>query len=288
MIERHLTANGLSHHVITWGADNPGDTVILCHGFLDMGLGFFKLAPLLAAANYRVIAFDFRGHGESEWVGRGGYYHFADYVLDLHELVPQLVADGTSFHLVGHSMGGTVATLYAATHLARIQTLSLLEGYGPPAEDPNQAFERMRSWLSGVDAVRAGESRPQLADLNAAIARLARRNPTLDAETLRFLAQHSTEPHPREAGITWRFDPLHRTLSPMGFELTRFLRFAAAIEKPTLVVQGEIGMRTGDDAARIAGFPRPTAQVIPGAGHMLHWTHASETARAILEFWAQD
>jgi len=283
MIERRLVANGLHHHVITWGEDSAQQTVLLCHGFLDMGLGFFKLAPLFVDAGYRVISFDFRGHGDTEWVGRGGYYHFADYVLDMHELVPQLV-DGP-FHLVGHSMGGTVATLYAGTHLSNIRSLALLEGYGPPAEDPAIATDRMNMWLSGMDALRREENRVVLADLNAAISRLGRRNPTLDQESLRFLAQHSTEPHPRAKGLTWRFDPMHRTRSPQGFELSRFLSFAAKISRPTLIVQGESGLRTGDDDARIAGFPQARQVVIPGAAHMLHWTHAAETARAVLEFW---
>lgn len=280
MIERFVLANGLSHHVITWGDPHARETVLMCHGFLDMGLGFFKLAPELADAGYRVISFDFRGHGESEWIGRGGYYHFSDYVLDLHELVPQLV--DSPFHLVGHSMGGTVCTLYAATHLPQIQTLSLLEGYGPPNEGRTKAVERMQGFLSSVHAVRQGENRPVLTDLEAAIARLRRRNPTLDTESLRYLAEHSTEPHPRAAGLTWRFDPLHRTPSPLGFEAERFAQFTAAIDRPTLVVQGEHGLRTGDDDARIASYPRATKQVISGAGHMLHWTHARETAQAML------
>ncbi len=285
MIARTLTANGLHHRVITWGSEKADETVLLCHGFLDMGLGFFKLAPPLAARGYRVIAFDFRGHGESAWVGRGGYYHFADYVLDLHCLVPQLVDGGV--HLVGHSMGGTVATLYAATHLAHIRTLSLLEGYGPPAEDPTQAPDRMRAWLAGMDGLHDKEDRPHLADLDAAIARLSRRNPTLDAASLRFLAEHSTEPHPRAPGLTWRFDPMHRTRSPLGFDAARFLRFAALIDRPTLIVQGETGLRTGDDDARMATFPRGRIQVIPGAAHMLHWTHSEDTARALLDFWVE-
>jgi len=284
MIERFVLANGLQHHVITWGDPNAQKTVVMCHGFLDMGLGFFKLAPELAQAGYRVISLDFRGHGESEWIGRGGYYHFSDYVLDLHALLPQLVK--SPFHLVGHSMGGTVCTLYAATHLEDIQTLSLLEGYGPPA-DTGTVVQRMQGFLASVQAVRQGENRPVLVDLDAAIARLARRNPTLDAESLRFLAEHSTEPHPRAAGLTWRFDPLHRTPSPVGFEAARFAQFTAAIDRPTLIVQGEHGLRTGDDDARIASYPRATKYVLPGAAHMLHWTHARETAQALLGFFAQ-
>ena len=285
MIERLLSANGLHHHVITWGEPSDKPSVVMCHGFLDMGLGFFKLAPLLVAAGYHVVSFDFRGHGDTEWVGRGGYYHFADYVLDMHELVPQVVEG--EFHLVGHSMGGTVATLYAGTHLERIRSLALLEGYGPPAEDPATANTRMQTWLTHMDELRKGENRAVLADLDAAIARLQRRNPTLEYETLRFLAMHSTEPHPRLNGLTWRFDPMHRTRSPMGFESARFMAFAARITRPTLVVQGELGLRTGDDEARIAGFAQASAQQIAGAGHMLHWTHAQETADALLGFWAR-
>ncbi len=284
MPEHHLIANGLRHHVIEWGEENTRGTLVLCHGFLDLGWGFFRLAPLLEAEGYRVLSFDFRGHGETEWVGQGGYYHFADYVLDLHELLPQLSREPV--HLVGHSMGGTVATLFAATHLASIHTLSLFEGLGPPDEDPRLGPERMKTWLSGVTAVRR-EDRPRLSDLDAACTRLQRRNPELDQASVRFLAEKSTEAHPSGQGLSWRFDPLHRTRSPMGFGRERFLQFTQLIDRPTLVLLGERGMRTGDDDLRIASLPRAESAVIAGAGHMMHWTHPRETAERLLAFLTQ-
>src|SRR5258706_3132064 len=77
--ERLVHANGLEHHVLEWNMGGA-PTIVCCHGFLDLGWSFVWLAEELAAAGFRVVAFDWRGHGESEHVGRGGYYHFADYI----------------------------------------------------------------------------------------------------------------------------------------------------------------------------------------------------------------
>jgi pimeloyl-ACP methyl ester carboxylesterase len=273
--ERFVRANGLSHHVIEWGPPAAAETVVLCHGFLDLGWGFAALAPRLASAR-RVVAFDFRGHGETDWIGAGGYYHFADYVLDLHELVPQ-VSTG-KLHLVGHSMGGTVSTLFAATHPERIATLSLLEGLGPPADDARDAAERMKRWLAGVDEVRAAGGPSALPDLEHAAARLGARHPGVAAELLRFLAARSTRPHPGGQGLAWRFDPLHRTRSPLGFDRDRFLEFTRLVSAPTLLVEGERGMRPADRDVRAHSLARARTVVVAGAGHMMHWTHSGEVA----------
>ena len=112
-VERFVRANGLRHHTLSWN-DDAEVTVVLCHGFLDHAWSFHHVAQSLAEAGLRAVAFSWRGHGETEHVGAGGYYHFPDYVLDLHELMPMLASGDV--HLVGHSMGGTAASLYAATH----------------------------------------------------------------------------------------------------------------------------------------------------------------------------
>jgi pimeloyl-ACP methyl ester carboxylesterase len=278
--ERFVEANSLSHHVLEWGDPNAAQSIVMCHGFLDLGWGFSLLAAPLAKAGYRVIAFDFRGHGESEWIGRGGYYHFVDYVLDLHALVPQLGAE--RIHLLGHSMGGTVATLYAGSHPERIRSLTLLEGYGPPTLDTGPV-ERMLGWISDVERVWAEHEPSPLPDLAAAVDRLRKRNPSLSDSFLLGLAQRATKPHPRE-GLMWRFDPLHRSRSPLGFERERFKAFAQRIEAPTLLIQGERGMRTGDDEARIASYPNARSLQIAQAGHMLQWTHADRVAELMLPF----
>src|SRR5262245_7037118 len=98
---------GLHYNVHEW--DNGGDhTVLLIHGFLDFAFGFTPLVEAGLDGRYHIIAPDLRGHGDSDRVGDGGYYHFADYVADIHDLVEQKARGRLS--IVGHSMGGMVAS----------------------------------------------------------------------------------------------------------------------------------------------------------------------------------
>src|SRR5262245_2914075 len=137
--ESFVGANGLSHHVLEWNAGGS-QTVVCCHGFLDLAWSWHWVAQHLAEAGLRVVAFDWRGHGETEHVGRGGYYHFADYALDLHELWPKLAPDGA--HLAGHSMGGTATAYFAGVRPKGLRTLTSIEGIGPPAFE-GKAPDRM-------------------------------------------------------------------------------------------------------------------------------------------------
>ncbi|MDB4990009.1 MAG: Alpha/beta hydrolase [Myxococcaceae bacterium] len=278
--ERFIQANGLSHHVVEWGDPSSSEVVLLCHGFLDLAWGFMQLGPRLAQAGYRAVALDFRGHGESGRVAPSGYYYFPDYLLDLHELLPQLVT--TPFHLLGHSMGGTVSSWYASTAPAELRTLALLEGLGPNEEDPARAPVRLKNWLDHAAKARRAEP-TKLLDLDAAFERLLARHSAVDPAFLRALAEKSTCPHPSGEGLTWRFDPLHRTFSPTPFNRAGFMHSLSQIKAQTLVLQGERGFRSKDDDERIAQIPRVRREVIEGAGHMLHWTHCDRVTALLLD-----
>jgi len=154
--ERKLSANGLVHHVIRWG-DRSVD-VVFCHGFLDVGWSFDAVARDLVGAGYGVASFDWRGQGQTEWTGAGGYYHFPDCVLDLDELLPQL--SDQPVHLVGHSMGGSACVMYAAARPENLRSLTLIEGLGPPEMEPRDPVTRLRAWLDSVARVRNKTSKP--------------------------------------------------------------------------------------------------------------------------------
>jgi pimeloyl-ACP methyl ester carboxylesterase len=279
--KRFVFANGLQHHVVEWGDQAARDVIVLCHGFLDLAWGFAQLGPALAAAGLRAVAVDFRGHGESGRVAESGYYYFPDYVLDLHELMPSLVAG--PYHLLGHSMGGTVCTMFAANHVEQVRTLSLLEGLGPPGEADSKAPQRAKRWLASVAAARHAEAAPKLRDLDEALTRLRARHDAAPDAFLRLLAEKSTMPHASGNGLTWRFDPLHRTPSPLAFDPERFKHFIGLIEAPTLALEGELGFHELVQADRIALLKRPHHHVIAGAGHMLHWTHCTQVTERVLE-----
>lgn len=274
-----LTANGLRHHVLRWG-DGRVD-VVLCHGFLDVAWSFDAVAQALVEAGYGVASFDWRGHGNSEWIGAGGYYHFPDYVLDLDELLPQLSEE--PIHLVGHSMGGTACAMYAAARPERLRTLSLIEGLGPPAMGPQDPAERIRAWLDGVAEVRSRVRRP-MDGPREALSRMRVQNPELNEELGAFLIAKSTKKV--EGGLQWTFDPLHKTWSPRPFQASLFRKILEAISAPTLLIAGEHGFRLEDEEDRIAAIRDHRLVEIPEVGHMIHWFEPRLLAAELQKFLA--
>lgn len=97
---------------------------MLClHGGAAHAHWFDFVAPGFTA-DYRVLALDQRGHGDSEWAVPPDY-SYGRYAADLAEVVERL--DLRDFVLVGHSMGGTVSLEYAATHPGRVGKLIVVD-----------------------------------------------------------------------------------------------------------------------------------------------------------------
>jgi pimeloyl-ACP methyl ester carboxylesterase len=280
--ERTIEVSGLAHHVITWG-DGDGTPVLLCHGFLDLAWGWDRVARRLADQGYVVTAFDWRGHGESEWVGRGGYYHFPDYVLDLSELLKTL--RGPAPHLVGHSMGGTACSLFAGTCPDAIRSLTLVEGLGPPAHPAALTPDRFGAWMRGVEKMRGREGTP-MNHVEDVLTRMRVQNPELDDEWGTFLATKATKPGPEGRGLVFRFDPLHRTTSPVPFRLSAYRAFLGRITVPALIIGGTRGFRVDGEAERASEIADRRTLEIEDVGHMIHWFAPDRLSEALVDFFA--
>ncbi|MEM7604286.1 MAG: alpha/beta hydrolase [Myxococcota bacterium] len=270
---------GVRHHIVEWPAAAPEKPhpVLLAHGFLDQSYSWIGVAEALSRAGYRTFAWDFRGHGRTDWCAEGGYYHFFDYIRDVDGLA-EVLSPGRSFHLVGHSMGGTVCSLFAPLRPERLESLALIEGMGPPNRAAADAFDKAKTWFASLE--RYERRRQRVMTLDETITRMNLKPGTqMDPERARFLAEKATRPVP--GGRTWRFDPLHRTTSPTLFMAESFARFVSRLETRTLVVRGEKGFRLPDEDAREAGLANARAVELPDVGHMLHW-HAPEALAAEL------
>ena len=279
-----IEGNGLEHHALVW---NPAGarTVVLVHGYMDAAGTWDRVAPALAELGLRVIAPDMRGFGEGARAPRGSYYHFADYVFDLADLA-LAVSPAEPIALVGHSMGGTITTLFAGAYPERVSRLAILEGLGPPDNPFEIGPVRMRNWIDQVRRVREreGEGRAPTFTLEEARRRLAANHPNVAPEVLAHRLPHLV----RDAGgdrFAWRFDPLHKTTSPVPFFARLFVAFARKVTCPVLFVSGgPAGFHPPDEDERLAAFASLERSEIEDAGHMMHWTRPDEVGRLLAAF----
>jgi pimeloyl-ACP methyl ester carboxylesterase len=288
-VSRRIVANGLSHHVLEWSGALPGGAplegsapvVLLLHGFMDAAGTWDLVAPLLAATPMRVLAPDLRGFGDGARFPPGAYYHFPDYVFDVAELVDAL-APGSAPIVVGHSMGGTVATLYAGAFPDRVSRVVLAEGVGPPDNRHEDVPDRMRAWIDQVRAVRARGERA-VPSREEALRRLAANHPRVSPELLRTRLDALARDLP-DGGVAWKADPLHTTRSPMPFFAESFKAFARRVTCPVLFVSGgPAGWHPADEEDRLAAFPHVERAELD-AGHMMHWTRPDDFARLVRAF----
>ena len=191
---RFEPVRGLRLHLRQWGdaglltPDRP--PLVLLHGWMDMGASYQFLVDALAALEGPrrwILAPDARGFGLSEAPAADGYW-FPDYLGDLDALLDRVSPEGP-VDLLGHSMGGNVAMLYAGVRPARVRRLVDLEGFGLPRSDPQQAPQRYAQWLDELK--RPPRLRPY-ASLAAVAARLMANDPHLTPARAGWLAMART------------------------------------------------------------------------------------------------
>jgi pimeloyl-ACP methyl ester carboxylesterase len=277
-----LMLRGLRMRVHAWGPEH-GRPVLLLHGWGDCGATWQFLVDELPWA-WRVLAPDWRGFGDSDW-GQAGYY-FPDYLADLDALLDALYPE-QRVDLVGHSMGGNVAALYAAVRPERVRRLAILEGFGLHDNDAGQAPGRYRQWLDQLRAVEPFQSYPD----HAALARrLVRRNPHLGEAAALFVAEHWTRRD--EAGrLVIKTDPAHRRVNPVLYRRAEAQACWAAIESPVLFMLARDSHFHTEEGARVIdgdfgrSHYRDLREIwLDDCGHMFHWERPVAVADALVPF----
>jgi pimeloyl-ACP methyl ester carboxylesterase len=260
--------------------------LLLLHGGRDAAITFQFLVDALRG-RWHVVAPDWRGHGDSEWAPQG--YWFQDYLADLDALLDHF-SPARPVRLVGHSLGGNVACVYAGVRPERVSRLVSLDGFGIPDRSPDQAPERLRAWLDSWRSPLRTRSYPAVADLAV---RLRQANPRLDAERALFLAENLSRTNP-DGTVTWSFDPRHRAPFPT---VHRFAEWAACFKRVTARVlwvgSGQVfppvlADEPGGLEGRLRLFPRAGFVRIEGTGHNLHHDAPEAVAAAIEPFLEED
>lgn len=141
---RRIDARDIGIHVREWG-DPAAPAMVLLHGLRGYSGTWRNLAAALSD-RWRMVAFDARGRGESDWDADRNYYTDA-YLADLETVVDTLGLD--RFVLVGHSMGGTTSYCYAAKHPQRLDAL-VIEDITAGSAVAGAGFERIVAEMAAL------------------------------------------------------------------------------------------------------------------------------------------
>ncbi|UTH74788.1 alpha/beta fold hydrolase [Chromobacterium sp. IIBBL 290-4] len=282
--KQFATLNQRRYRLRTWGkADAP--LIVMLHGWMDSSATFQFLVDAFEQ-DWRVVAPDWRGFGDSQW--NEGSYFFPDYLADLDALLEHL-SPNQPVKLLGHSMGAMIAGIYAGVRPERIEKLILEEGFGLNATRPAEAPGRYGRWLKET----AGGSRFDImTGLEEMADKLMARNPLLTQERARWLAAELTQAAP-EGGVIHRADPKHKMVNPVLYRLEEAMACWKRITAPVLWVLGEhpfdhpavsAVLNTLDE--RRACFQQLSEVTIAGAGHMIQWEKPEALAAAVERFFS--
>jgi len=275
-----VPVRGLRYHLLQWGAPALATaarpTLVMAHGWMDVAASFQFVVDALRDDRH-MLALDWRGFGLTAPSGSDSYW-YADYLADLDALLdrPELgLAPERAVDLLGHSMGGNVAMLYAGVRPQRVRRLVNLEGFGMPQTRPEQAPKRYAQWLDELK--RPAELR-DYDDVAAVAARLRKTNPLLPADKAAWLAPHWSR---QRADGRWEIlgDPAHKRVNPILARKEEALECWKRITAPLLWVQGDrTDMRQwwgerytqAEFDERLAVVANVQRSVLSPAGHMLH------------------
>lgn len=281
-----IQLRGLRTHVRHWG-EPDAPILFMLHGWMDVAASFQFVVDNFSR-DWHVIAPDWRGFGLTERV-HGDCYWFADYLGDLDALLHHYCPD-QAVTLIGHSMGGNVAGIYAGVRPHRVAKLVNLEGFGLAATQPAMAPARYAKWL---DELREPPTMRSYETIDGVVERLMKTNPRLAPERAQFLAAHWAAPN---ADGQWEIlgDPAHKITGATLYRVDEVMACWEKISAPVLWVEakesdlwrwmgGREKVRAELDRRR-AAIPSVKTAVINEAGHMVHHDQPELLARLIEDF----
>ena len=268
---KFVEAGGLKLHYLDYGTE--GRKPMLClHGGAAHAHWFDFVASGFTG-DYHVRALDLRGHGDSEWADPP-VYSFEKYASDVAEVVEKL--DLRDFVLVGHSMGGMVSLVYAATHPGRVKRLVLVD---TTMHMSRESIGHLRDL--GARPAKDYAAQEQLISRY----RLQPDGPKLAApEVIRHVAAHSGR---QTSEGTWRhkFD---RSLYAI-FERLDGKPYWNHIKIPALLVKGEHSNRVNAEIVAEVKMRTPDVELVevPKSDHHITLDNPLAFVQAVKAFLAR-
>jgi non-heme chloroperoxidase len=242
----------------SWG--DPGRRLVaLLHGGGQTRHAWKNTGTRLAAVGYHVVAFDARGHGDSEWDSSGLYTQDAR-VADLQAILAAEGASQAKPVVIGASMGGVTGLIGAGEGKVDLAALVLVD-IAPHVE--SDGAERIRSFMG--ENLDGFETLEDVADAIARYQPHRTEPPTLEGLRKNVRLRDDGKYH-------WHWDPNTRVREVDPHQRRKRLEECARnLRLPTLLVRGGRSDLLSDQGAKefLALCPHAEYENIEGAAHMV-------------------
>ncbi len=269
------TARGRFGALRNDGAD--GLPLLALHGWLDNAASFRPMATLLGG--YDLVALDMPGHGRSFHYPADAEYSLFSTILDVLAAADAL--GWQRFALLGHSMGGAIASMLAAAAPDRITRLSLIEALGPLAGTEDTSASRLRDAVTQRRAL-DGKRKRVFSDPELAVqARMYTSITALDEASARLMIERGIRAI--EGGYEWSSDVRLTLPTAVRMSEAQIQDCLRAIVCPVTLLIADPTPPYFPPAlrdARIACVPQIRSVSLPGSHH-LHMTHPGEVVAAL-------
>src|SRR5450830_283454 len=277
----HITVRGLRYGVRHWG-DPSAPVVFFLHGWMDSSPTFQFVVEAMTKS-WHVIAPDWRGYGQSEWLSRP--YWFPDYYADLHVILDHYAKEPV--RLVGHSMGANIASIYAGLRPERVAQLVMLDFVGLAIPTETDGAKQLSHWLSVVLEAPQMRAYPTHDALSR---RLMSANPRLTDVRADCLARALSYVRP-DGQIALACDPWHKIASPTLYRVEDAMASWQRITAPVLLLmadQGFIHQRFDSDPdelqRRLQCFKDRQVITIANSGHNVQHDQPEQVANVLDAF----
>jgi pimeloyl-ACP methyl ester carboxylesterase len=256
--------------------------LILIHGAADCSATWQFVVEALKR-DWDIIAPDLRGHGRSHYPNESLY--LPEMVADIAAFVEHWSPDQPAI-LVGHSMGGLLASMYAGTRPHRVAHLIMLDSLWEPPHGDKDVVERYTLWLNRAAAA---PLRRSFQSVDEMASRLMTANPRLIAPRAARLARDFARPLD-DGRVTWAVDPYINRSLPLQHSVADFDRFWGKVSAPVLWIGGlkswmldKVNAGGGPSLeARLGVFSQVRWQLLD-AGHNVHHEQPEQVATLLEE-----
>lgn len=284
MNSKTLNIRGLNYHIQEWG-DASKPLLVLLHGWMDCGATYKYVAEFLGE-HYFLVAPDLRGFGQTDHAS--GYW-FPDYFADLEKILDHYSPQHPA-NIVGHSMGGNIALMYAGIHPHRVNKVMSLEALGMAPTEVTEAPEKYRRWMREITSDEPSKVYP---NFDALCYSVHKGNPQLAPEVIIELAHMWGAPIGDEGAYKLKHDHAHRYANPVRYnfedvlecwqQITANVGLVMATDSTFYKRFAQFGRL--DESKRVLRIAAADYFEIEDCGHMLHIEKPQRTADAILSFF---